>query len=141
VRQGELIGYVLEPRKPIVRVVVPQIKVDLIRQRTTDVSLLFADKVTETVKGKILREIPGALEELPSMTLSTAGGGKIAIDPSTGSLATFDKMFQFDVEPDIIRKETYIGERVYIKFYLGHETLAFQWYRNIRQLFLKRFNV
>jgi len=140
-RQGELIGYVLESRKPIIRVVIPQNKVDLVRQRTTEVALLFADNITETVRGSILREIPGAMEQLPSMTLSTAGGGKIAIDPSTGNLTTFDKMFQFDVEPDMVRESLLIGERIYTKFYHGDEPLAFQWYRNIRQLFLKRFNV
>jgi len=75
------------------------------------------------------------------MTLSIAGGGRIAIDPSTGKMTTFDKMFQFDVEPDTVRNTLLIGERVYTKFYHGDEPLAFQWYRNIRQLFLKRFNV
>ena len=140
-RQGELIGYVLESRKPIIRVVIPQVRVDLVRQRTNEVALLFADNIDEIVAGSILREIPGALEQLPSMTLSTAGGGKIAIDPSTGSLKTFDKMFQFDVEPEILRESLLIGERVYTKFHHGYEPLAFQWYRNIRQLFLKRFNV
>ena len=140
-RQGELIGYVLESRKPIIRVVIPQNRVDLVRQRTTGVALLFAEYTDETVGGSILREIPGAMEQLPSMTLSTAGGGTIAIDPSTGNLTTFDKMFQFDVEPDRERDTLLIGERVYTKFYHGYEPLAFQWYRNIRQLFLKRFNV
>jgi putative peptide zinc metalloprotease protein len=140
-RQGELIGYVLENRKPVIRVVIPQNKVDLVRQRTTEVALIFADNIDEIVSGAIFREIPGALEQLPSMTLSTAGGGEIALDPSTGSLTTFDKMFQFDIEPDIVRQALFVGERVYAKFYHGHEPLALQWYRNIRQLFLKRFNV
>ena len=140
-RQGELVGYVLESRKPIIRVVIPQNKVDLVRQRTTEVGMLFVDNINKTVHGAILREIPGAMEQLPSMTLSIAGGGKYAIDPSTGNLTTFDKMFQFDVEPDAVRNALLIGERVYAKFYHGDEPLAFQWYRSIRQLFLKRFNV
>jgi putative peptide zinc metalloprotease protein len=141
VRQGELIGYVLKNKKPIIRVVVPQNNVDLVRQRTTDVSLLFSDNINKTVEGSILREIPGALEQIPSMTLATTGGGEIPIDPSTESLKTFHKMFQFDVAPNQMLATPLIGERVYTKFYHGHEPLAYQWYRNIRQLFLKRFNV
>jgi putative peptide zinc metalloprotease protein len=142
IRHGELIGYVLAPSQPVVRVVIPQIKVDLVRQRTKNVKLRFADNLGETVKGTISREVPGGLQQLPSMTLSTAGGGQIALDPSTGNqMKTFDKMFQFDIDPSIMRTTLFIGGRVYTKFSHGYEPLAFQWYRNIRQLFLKRFNV
>ena len=142
IRHGELIGYVLASSKPVVRVVVPQIKVDLVRQRTTGVLLRFADNLDKIVTGSISREVPGGLKQLPSMTLSTAGGGKITLDPTTGNqMKTFDKMFQFDIEPEIQRSSIFIGGRVYTKFKHGYEPLAFQWYRNIRQLFLKRFNV
>jgi putative peptide zinc metalloprotease protein len=142
IRHGELIGYVLAGSQPVVRVVIPQVKVDLVRQRTTNVMLRFADNLDEIVAGSISREVPGGLQQLPSMTLSTAGGGKIVLDPSTGSqMKTFDKMFQFDIEPEILRPSILIGARVYTKFHHGYEPLAFQWYRNIRQLFLKRFNV
>ena len=142
IRHGELIGYVLASSKPVIRVVVPQIKVDLVRQRTTGVLLRFADNLDKIVTGSISREVPGGLKQLPSMTLSTAGGGKITLDPTTGNqMKTFDKMFQFDIEPEIQRSSIFIGGRVYTKFKHGYEPLAFQWYRNIRQLFLKRFNV
>jgi putative peptide zinc metalloprotease protein len=142
VRHGELIGYVLAASQPVVRVVVPQIKVDLVRQRTTNVQLRFADNIDEIVTGSISREVPGGLQQLPSMTLSTAGGGEIVLDPSKGTqMKTFEKMFQFDIEPSILRSSLFIGGRVYTKFSHGYEPLAFQWYRKIRQLFLKRFNV
>ncbi len=142
IRHGELIGYVLARSQPVVRVVIPQIKVDLVRQRTTGVLLRFAENLDDIITGKVSREVPGALEQLPSMILSTAGGGQIVLDPTTGSqMKTFDKMFQFDIEPEILRPSILIGARVYSKFHHGYEPLAFQWYRNIRQLFLKRFNV
>jgi putative peptide zinc metalloprotease protein len=142
IRHGELIGYVLAASQPVIRVVIPQMKVDLVRQRTSNVLLRFADNLDEIVTGSISREVPGGLQQLPSMTLSTVGGGKIVLDPSTGNqMKTFDKMFQFDIEPAILRSSILIGARVYTKFRHGYEPLAFQWYRNIRQLFLKRFNV
>jgi putative peptide zinc metalloprotease protein len=142
IHHGELIGYVLASSRPVVRVVIPQINVDLVRQRTRDVSLRFVENIDEIIAGKISREVPGALQQLPSMILSTTGGGQIAIDPTTGSqMKTFDKMFQFDIEPETLRPSILIGGRVYTKFYHGYEPLAFQWYLHIRQLFLKRFNV
>lgn len=142
IRHGELIGYVLAASQPIIRVVVPQIKIDLVRQRTTNVKLRFADDIDKIVMGTISREVPEALQQLPSMTLSTAGGGKIALDPSSDrQMKTFDKLFQFDITPAILRSSIYVGGRVYTKFELGYEPLAFQWYRHVRQLFLKRFNV
>jgi putative peptide zinc metalloprotease protein len=142
IRHGELIGYVLANSKPVVRVVIPQTKVDLVRQRSSGILLRFADNLNKIVPASISREVPGGLEQLPSMTLSTAGGGEIVLDPTEGKqMKTFDKMFQFDIEPASYESEIYIGGRVYTKFDHGYEPLAFQWYRNIRQLFLKRFNV
>jgi putative peptide zinc metalloprotease protein len=123
-------------------VVIPQTKVDLVRQRSSGILLRFADNLNKIVPASISREVPGGLEQVPSMTLSTAGGGEIVLDPTEGKqMKTFDKMFQFDIEPASYESEIYIGGRVYTKFDHGYEPLAFQWYRNIRQLFLKRFNV
>jgi putative peptide zinc metalloprotease protein len=142
IRHGEMIGYVLESSQPVVRVVIPQINVDLVRQRTNEVLLRFAENFDDITRGTISRELPGALEQLPSITLSTAGGGQIVLDPTSGKqMKTFDKMFQFDIEPEVLRPSILIGARVYAKFHHGYEPLAFQWYRDIRQLFLKRFNV
>ena len=141
-RKGELIGYVLEAEKPVIRVVVPQTRVDLIRQRTTGVLLRFADHFDTIVPATVKREVPGGMEQLPSPTLSTAGGGQIAIDPTEqNNMKTFEKMFQFDIEIAQPRPALFLGGRVYTRFQHGYEPLALQWYRLLRQLFLKRFNV
>ncbi len=140
-RRGQLIGYILERETPVVRVVIPQARIDLIRGRTTGVQLRFAERLQEKIAASIRREVPGGLEQLPSPTLSTVGGGRIALDPSDGQqLKTFEKMFQFDLEPQGMPGTIFLGSRVYAKFEHGSEPLAFQWYRSLRQLFLKRFN-
>jgi putative peptide zinc metalloprotease protein len=90
----------------------------------------------------VVREVPGAKDELPSNALSSQGGGTLAADPrdphGAKSLAS---TFQFDLElPDEARGFGY-GGRAYVRFALEPEPLALQWYRRIRQTFLARFYV
>jgi len=142
VRQGELLAYVLYVRRPTIRVVVPQSNVDLVRRRTRDVEVRLAERLDRALPAVIKREVPEAAERLPSTALGSAGGGEIAIDPSdSGGTRTFETLFQFDLELDESVDEVFVGGRVYVRFDHGWEPLARRWYRSIRQLFLKRFNV
>lgn len=141
-KQGDLIGYVLNEDKPTVRVVVPQSDVDLIRHQNKGVEVRLAEKIGNVIPAFIKREIPGAQSYLPSPALSKPGGGEIAVDPSDREgLRTLENIFQFEIEMTKTIKNISIGERVYIRFDHGFEPLAVQWYRNIRRLFLRRFNV
>jgi len=141
-KQGELLGYVLKKDATIIRVVVPQRNIDLIRGKTEGVELRFSVKPHVVYAAKIEREIPGAVDHLPSTALGAAGGGRIAVDPQDESGSkTFERYFQFDLAIDEPLEKFYIGSRVYVRFDHGYEPLAFQWYRSVRQLFLKRFNV
>jgi len=141
-RQGDLIGYVLDSRKPTVRAVVRQPEVDLVRQRTRAVEVRLTERLERTISAALKREVPGAAERLPSTILGSVGGGKIPIDPrDKGGMKTFEKLFQFDLELAEAVDPVYVGGRVYVRFDHGYEPLAFQWYRKLRQLFLKRFNV
>jgi len=141
-KQGDLLGYVLGKETTSIRVVVPQRNIDLIREKTLGVDLRFSVKPNEIYPAKIAREIPGAVERLPSTALGVAGGGSIAVDPEdrSGSKA-FERYFQFDLDIDETLENFFIGSRVYVKFDHGYKPLAFQWFRGVRQLFLKRFNV
>ena len=140
--KGELVGYVLQPETTIVRMVVFQEKADLIRERTTTITLREVGAISEVYQGIIIREVPLADNRLPSEVLSVTGGGAIAIDPQDSSgNRTFENMFQFDIVPSVPFSQFSIVSRVYLRFDLGKEPLAFQWMRSFRQLFLKRFNV
>jgi putative peptide zinc metalloprotease protein len=142
VEQGELLGYVLDVEKPTVRVVVEQSAADLVRQRVREVQVRLAERIEDTIPAVILKEVPGALENLPSTILGSAGGGEIAIDPwDQSGMKTFQKLFQFDLEIQEPVENVKVGGRVYVRFDHGREPLAFQWYRSLRQLFLRRFNV
>jgi putative peptide zinc metalloprotease protein len=141
-KQGELVAYVINVDKPIVRVVVPQSGVDLVRKQNRGIEIRFADNIDKIFNAVMIREIPGGVQQLPSTVLGSAGGGKIAIDPTEPSgLKAVEKLFQFDIEMPSTVRNIYIGSRVFVRFDHGFEPLATQWYRSIRRLFLKRFNV
>jgi len=141
-KQGDLVGYVLAIDRPTVRVVVPQSTVDLVRQRCRRVEARMVERIGPVLSAVIKREVPGGLERLPSTVLGRGGGGEIATDPrdNQGTKA-FEKMFQFDVELTQPLDRAFVGGRVYVRFDHDPEPLAFQWYRQLRQMFLRRFNV
>jgi len=141
-KQGDLVGYVLEIDRPTVRVVVPQSEVALVRQNTRRVDVRMVERIGRVQPAVIRREVPGGLERLPSAVLGRSGGGRIATDPrdDQGTMA-FEKMFQFDIELSRPIAQVFVGGRVYVRFDHRPEPLAFQWYRQLRQMFLRRFNV
>jgi len=141
-RQGDLIAYILNIDRPTVRVVVPQADVDQIRNRTRRVEVRLSERVSEVIPAKVTRTTPGASERLPSTALGSAGGGAIAIDPRDPQRTkTLEKVFTVDIELTKPPETVYVNDRVYVRFDHGFEPLAVQWYRSLRRLFLRWFNV
>ena len=139
VKQGELVGYVLPEGRPTARVLVPQDAVDLVRKHTLQVSAKLAERLDETVPARILREVPRASDRLPSLALSQAGGGNIALDPSSAAAAkTLQTHFEFEVEL-LAPRPLGAGGRVYVRFDHESESIAGQVWRLLQQLFLQRF--
>ena len=142
VRRGELVGYVLNRSTILARVVVRQADVDFVRHRTTDVKVRFPENVSTVYPARLLREVPAATNQLPSRTLSQEGGGEIAIDPrEPHGLTAFQKIFLFDVQLPPPEGWYNVGGRVYVRFDHGKEPMIWRWYRSVRTLFLKRFNI
>ena len=141
-KQGDLVAYVLNVEKPTVRVVVSQSDIDFIRRRNRSVEVRLAERIDETIPALIQRQVPGALERLPSTILGSVGGGEIPIDPlDREGLKTLEKLFQLDIALVSAVHDINVGGRVYVRFDNGFEPLAFQWYRGLRRLFMRRFNV
>jgi putative peptide zinc metalloprotease protein len=142
-QRGEVLAYVTEATATLVRVVVPQSEGDLVRKGSRRVELRAADRIGHTIEARIQREVPAATDELPSMTLSLEGGGKIGLDPSsrTGEARAVEKLFVLDLEVPPGEQANYLGGRVYVRFEHEPEPLANQWYREVRRAFLKKFNV
>jgi putative peptide zinc metalloprotease protein len=142
VRKGDLIGYVTQDTRKMVRAVVSQDDVDLVRSRLVRADVRLAERMGEVYHASVAREVPAARDELPSSALSSQGGGAIAADPRDpkGGKA-LASTFQFDLElPAQVGGLSY-GGRAHVRFMLRPEPLAMQWYRRVRQAFLARFNV
>lgn len=139
-KHGDLVGFVADMSRATVRVAVTQEDIGLIRSRTREVALRFADDPHTDVPASIRREVPGATDRLPSAVLGALGGGRIPISAQDeNGLQTIDSVFH--IELDVERSVAQIGGRTYVRFSHGYEPLGLQWYRRIRQLFLRRFEV
>ena len=141
VKQGDLLGYVVDDSVPGVRVVVPQSDVDLVRNRTQSVTLRYASGLGVSVPATITRAVPAAQFDLPSTALSTQGGGGVVLDTSTGQPRALEGIFVFDLAPMRGAGPLLLGSRVYVRFDHGAEPVGYRLLRTIRQVFLSRFNV
>ena len=141
-RKGEVIGYVVGDVKPVIRTIVAQENVHLVRDNRLAVTVRSAEMIDRVLPAVLVREVPGGTYELPNAALGTAGGGKVAVDSSQGNGVTaLERYFQFDLDADLVSNLDLLGGRVYVRFEHRGEPLAAQWYRRLRQLFLSRFNV
>ncbi len=141
-KKGELLGYVLDRKEFIARVVVPQDNIDLVRTRFKSAELRLAEAIADAYPAAVIREMPGGVDELPTAALGLNGGGAIAVDPKDpNGLKTLERVFVFDLQLPPGAAPKAFGERVHVRFHHGGEPLAAQLYRRVRQLFLSRFNV
>jgi putative peptide zinc metalloprotease protein len=141
-KRGELLGYVIGADDLVVRVVVPQADVDLVRQRTRKVDAYFAEDLDHPVPARIRREVPAARNEVPSLALTTQGGGPIVLDPAhTQKPQALFSLFQFDVDLLEPVPPRLAGARVYVRFDHGREAIAWRLLRSLRQFFLGQFRV
>jgi putative peptide zinc metalloprotease protein len=142
VRHGEPVAYVVNFEEITARVVVPQADVGLVRRNTESVEVRLADDLGTALPATILREVPAAGDRLPSAALGSIGGGKFQVDPQDEQgTRTIDPVFQFDLTLPPGTEIGNAGGRVYVRFDHGTEPLAQQWYRSLRQLFLRQFTI
>ena len=142
-RRGELIGYVLDGDAAEVRVIVPQSEIELVRHDTTGVSLrLASDPARSWAVPDAVREVPMATRDLPSPVLATAAGGPIAADPTDPKhVRALEVVFEVDMKLPEGAASHRLGERVYVRFDHGTRTLGWRLARDIRQVFLRRFDL
>lgn len=141
-RKGDLIGYVTQEARTLVRAVVSQDDIALVRAGVLLAEVRLPGQIGVVHVAKLVREVPAARDQLPSAALSSEGGGALAADPRDPQGATaLASSFQFDLElPPEVTSASY-GGRAYVRFTHPPEPLAAQWYRRLRQAFLEQFNV
>ena len=112
------------------------------RQRTRAVELRLAQRLDTRLTSDVLRIVPAASEQLPSVALGVGGGGEVPVDPRApeGNRAA-QSLFEVELAVPADADLRHYGGRVYVRFDHGTEPLAVQWGRRLRQLFLARFHV
>ena len=140
--KGDLAAYIVNFPITTIRAVVTQDDIGLVRDLTQSVQIRLVDNIKVFYDAHIVREVPAAINTLPSPALGYMGGGLIPVDPSSseGDKA-YEPVFQVDLKFPAEANARNLGERVYVRFDLGSEALAWQWFRLARQLFLRQFSV
>jgi putative peptide zinc metalloprotease protein len=142
VSKGQVLAHVVDLSTIKIRAVIPQNDIDLVRQRTTNIEVRMAERLSETYPATVRRFVPRASEQLPSVALGSGGGGEVPVDPTDGQgTRAVQSMFELELELPAKVPLLNAGGRVYVRFDHGLEPLATQWYRRVRQLFLSRFEV
>lgn len=142
IREGEVLGYLLDGSNLRLRVAVGQDQAELVRNRTQGVQILFQRDLTRTVPARLIRQVPESHAILPSQALATIAGGDFALDPTDPEgRRTLQNVFQFEVAPIETTPVSRIGERALVRFDHGSEPVGYRIYRSLRQLFLSRFSV
>ena len=142
VRKGDVLAYVANAAMKNARVAVTQNDINLVRGRTREVEVRLAGNIAQVIPASIRREVPAATDQLPSRALGTAGGGRIAVDPTDENGTTsLENVFQFELALAEAAPSEYFGQRVHVRFDHGSEPLASQWQRSLRQLFMERLGV
>ncbi len=139
--KGTVLAHVLSPEHISVRVVVTQQVADLVRQRLRGAQVRLADDPLQAFPARLLRDVPAAGDTLPSPALADRNGGPIPTDPADAqALRTLEPVFQFDLALPTKTLER-VGGRARVRIDHGAEPLAWQWYRGLRQLFLKHLDL
>jgi putative peptide zinc metalloprotease protein len=141
-RKGDLLGYIIDDEQPTIRMAVSQDHIGQLRQMVTNIKVRFASVPAREFDARILRQAPEATNRLPSAALATTGGGPFIVTAdSDNQMETQEKVFLVDLEPDFQGHDIPLGTRAYVRVNHGSEALASQWYRRLRQVFLRQFNV
>lgn len=142
VQRGERLGFVIPPDRATVRVAVRQQDVDLVRASLNDIRLMSMDDSGVEGSGRLVREVPAASTQLPSMALSTMGGGDVEVaQGEDGQPAALVDHFHLEIRPERFEHRRRVGEKIRVKFQHEPQPIGQQAYRRLRQLFLSEFSV
>lgn len=143
VQRGELLGYVLTEAETV-RVVVPQSSLERIHRSLEGVRVRLVQDAGRVFEARVLREVPSATDELPSMALSLQGGGSIGVDPrksQEGRAKSAENLFVMDLQLPPDAPLGYVGARVYVKFSHEPRPIALQAYDAVRQMVLRQLKL
>jgi putative peptide zinc metalloprotease protein len=143
VRQGDLLAFVIEPDDhAVVRAAVSQQDIGLVREGVSRVDIMPVSWGGESYSARMVREVYGGTNQLPTAALGMVGGGQFAVVPSDlDGRTTIERIFEIEVNIPVEARHEYLGSRVYVRLDHGYRPVGFQAWRALRQLFLRQFGV
>ncbi len=142
VRQGELLGYIVDRAPNTVRMAVSQDNIGQLRQHIDNIRIRFASDPGREYTAKIIRQAPEATNQLPSAALSVNGGGPFITRPDPQNPdRSLHKVFLVDLLFNPEQQHIPFGTRAHVRVDHGGEPVATQVMRRIRQVFLRQLNV
>ncbi|MCI4429198.1 MAG: HlyD family efflux transporter periplasmic adaptor subunit [Burkholderiales bacterium] len=139
VPQGELIAQVLADDAPLVRTLVRNEDIALVRERPGVISVELAHADAGALHAVLDSAVPKATASLPTPALGDAAGGSITLDTSDKSGRTArEPFFQLDLKLDAGTR-AHVGARALVTFAHGDASAAEITGRFLRQSFLRYF--
>ncbi|GAA0788832.1 PqqD family peptide modification chaperone [Marinobacterium sediminicola] len=141
-QRGAVVGHIIDPERYTVMSAVPQMSIDRVRADSRQVRLRPVGDIEREVTAHVLRAVPSATKRLPSLALALQGGGTIGIEPGEQEALALEPLFLLELKAESDQPiSTTLGGRVYARFEHTPEPLAMQWYRVLRDLFIRKFGV
>ena len=139
-KQGTLVGQVMDGSPSLVRVAVGQEQAALLHERTQAVSVRLAEIGAPAHAAMLLRDGTGAVTQLPSAALGDRGGGSVPTDPADpqGLKAQRAVVLADVLLPASLGER--VGGRAWVRFDHGLAPLALQAANAMQQVFLQHFN-
>lgn len=124
--KGAVVGHVLNQELPIVRVVIRQDEVALVRDQTKSIQVRTADSGLTAFEAVRRSDQPASTQELPTAALGEKGGGEIAIDPTDPQgIRTLEPVFLMDLQlKKSAGEQARIGSRAWVRFEHRHDSIA-----------------
>lgn len=142
VKRGQLLGHVVDHRQPVVRAVVTQADVAQVTAGIVSVQVRTRNQTGRILSARVIRQVPSATDELPSASLSLAGGGSIGVDPGRpGGNKALETLFLVDLALPAGEDLGALGSRVHVRFTHASEALGLQWWRAARRVVLAHLGV
>ncbi len=141
VAQGDLIGFVVDPKALIVRCVVTQDDIGRLHGGTDQVQVRLAENLSQVLEATIVRQTPSADRTLPSAALAASGGGMLATRSDGAGNQALEEVFHLDLALPPNTPVSGLGARAYVRFQHNSIPLAQQWVQRARQLLLSRLAV
>ncbi|MEJ1938912.1 hypothetical protein WDZ92_52610, partial [Nostoc sp. NIES-2111] len=111
-RRGDVVGYVNGQAMPLVKVVLPQLAADAVREGVVSVAVRLTQDGATVYPAQLVRQLPQASKDLPSAALGSAGGGRVMSDTrKLDGTQAIESLFEVEVAvPDVMpRLEQALG--------------------------------